>query len=500
MGRVKSARQRLRGKRMARHGEVAAAVAVASSPPASWLIPLIVVLVTTAAFLPALQNGFVNWDDYENYVTNPYYRGLGWIQLRWMFTTFFFGHYQPLSWMTLALDYLLWGLNPFGFHLTNLILHAINALLFYFVAVRLLSLSNPAPPAPAIRIAAGCSALFFAIHPLRVESVAWASERRDVQAGLFFFLTLLCYLKAVTGAKRNSSRWLGLALVVYTLSLLSKAVGMTLPVVLLLLDFYPLTRLSGGPGKWFAPEYRRIWWEKFPFFILGVAAGVIAVAAQRDFGALKSFEQWSAAARLAQALFGLVFYLWKTLIPFNLSPLYELPQDFHPWNLTILLSAAIVAALSVALLAARDVWPAALASWIFYILLLAPVLGVAQSGAQFVADRYSYLACLGWAILAGAALLRCRHAWIDGKIGKRSYLLTIGTAALILIALGVLTWRHARVWHDSEKLWRHVLSVVPESSFAHSNLGTVLLEHNEFEEALAHAREAARLRPDANAH
>jgi protein O-mannosyl-transferase len=494
MGRVKSARQRFRSERVGWHGEASAT----GSPSVSWLIPLVVVLATGLAFLPTFQNGFVDWDDYENFISNPNYRGLGWTELRWMFTTFRLGHYQPLSWITLALDYIIWGTDPFGFHLTNLILHSINALLFYFVAVRLLSLWNPALPAPAVKIAAGFSALFFAIHPLRVESVAWASERRDVQSGLFFFLTLLCYLKAAAEEKKNSSRWLGLALVAYSLSLLSKAVGMTLPVVLLLLDFYPLKRLSGGPGSWFGPESRRVWLEKIPFFILGVAAGAIALAAQRDFGALKTFEQWSAASRVSQALFGLVFYLWKTLIPFKLSPLYPLPQDFNPWDSTVLLSAAIVVALSAALLAARDVWPAALASWIFYILLLAPVLGFAQSGAQFVADRYSYLACSGWAVLAGAVLLRWRRAWTKATIERR---LIIGTAAMILVVLAILTWKQTQVWHDSEKLWRHVLSVVPESELAHANLAAVLLERNEFEEALAHDREAVRLRPaSADAH
>ena len=163
-----------------------------------WLVPPAIFLLTFAAFFPVLQNGFVNWDDYQNFLENPHYRGLDSTQLRWMFSTFYMGHYQPLSWMTFGLDYLFWGMNPLGYHLTNVILHAANAVIFYFVTLRLLSLalSNPAlSGGPGLIAAAGFAALLFAIHPLRVESVAWATERRDVLSGLFFLLTILCYLR-----------------------------------------------------------------------------------------------------------------------------------------------------------------------------------------------------------------------------------------------------------------------------------------------------------------
>jgi hypothetical protein len=158
--------------------------------------------VTCAAFLPALWNDFVNWDDDRNLIDNPFYRGLGWTQLSWMFSTFHEGHYQPLSWLTFAIDYLIWGMNPVGYHLTNLVLHGANAVFFYFLARRLLYAAVPQARVVdswRLRVSAGLAALLFAVHPLRVESVAWATERRDMLSALFFFWRDLLLLASVRG-------------------------------------------------------------------------------------------------------------------------------------------------------------------------------------------------------------------------------------------------------------------------------------------------------------
>src|SRR2546428_8776800 len=178
-----------------------------------WLVPVLVALVTFAVFLPALQNQFVNWDDDVNFLDNPHYRGLGWSQLRWMWTTHL-GHYIPLTWMTLGMDYLLWGMNPVGYHLTSLLLHATSAVVFFFLARRFLTLALPRASGRghALTVSAGFAPLRFAIHPLPVESVAWATERRDVLSGLFYLLTLLTYLRACErGARGRRSYWLSLA-------------------------------------------------------------------------------------------------------------------------------------------------------------------------------------------------------------------------------------------------------------------------------------------------
>src|SRR5262249_9501949 len=231
-------------------------------------LPVLIIALTFIFFLPSLYNGFVDWDDVKLLLENTQYRALDWPHIRWMFGTFYMGHYQPLTWLTYALDYFLWGVDPFGFHLTSLALHCINALLFYFLALRLLALSLGVEPRPRSRPAAFFAALLFAIHPLRVESVAWVTERRDVLSGLFFLATLLCYLKAAAAdAKRE--RWLAAAVILYALSLLSKAAGRALAVGLVAVGAFPLRRL--GSCTWFAAEAPRVWCRQRPLAFFALA-------------------------------------------------------------------------------------------------------------------------------------------------------------------------------------------------------------------------------------
>src|SRR3989441_241310 len=373
-----------------------------------WLAPLLVALFTLAAFLPALQNQFVNWDDKDNFLDNPHYRGLGWTHLRWMWTTHL-GHYIPLTWMTLGLDYLLWGMNPVGYHLTNLLLHAANAVVFFFVVLRILTraLSSPSERGHALALSAGFASLVFAIHPLRVESVAWATERRDVLSGLFYLLTILMYLRAREREERGRG-WYWLSVAVFGCALLSKSMVVNLPVVLLILDVYPLRRLGGAMGWWSEPA-RRVYVEKIPFVLLAAAASAIAVMAQSSVHAALSLAQLSVPGRVAISAYGLSFYLWKMVVPVNLSPVYERGL-IDPWATPFLLSYGLGLAITAIVLALRRRVPGLLAAWLAYIVVLSPVLGIFQSGPQIAADRYTYLANLGWAILAGAAMLSCRHA------------------------------------------------------------------------------------------
>src|SRR5438128_420715 len=327
------------------------------------LLPVLIALVTVVPFLPTLDNQFVNWDDDDNLVENPQYRGLGWTHLRWMWTTSHIGHYAPLTWMTFGLDYLLWGMNPVGYHLSNLLLHAANAAVFYLVARRILglALSGPAQRGNVgLAASAAFAALLFAIHPLRVESVAWATERRDVLSGLFYLLTLLVYLRAGE---------------------------------------------QGAPGR------------------SGSCASV-----------------------------GL---LVCALLPTSLAS--GLP-----------------------------------AAWLAYVVILLPVLGIFQNGPQIAADRYTYLAGLGWALLASAGMLA---AW-----RRRSFLVT-GLAVVLLLGFGTLTWNQVRVWHDSEKLWSHAVAIDPGSSIGQLSLGLALARHGKLAEAVEHYEAALRLEPgyvDAN--
>src|SRR2546427_5622780 len=455
------------------------------------VIPLVIAFSTFAAFLPALQNQFVGWDDAENFLDNPHYRGLGWTHLHWMWTTHL-GHYIPLTWMTLGLDYLLWGLNPVGYHLTSLLLHTANAVVFFFVVRRLLTRALPSPSEHgyALAVSSGFAALVFAIHPLRVESVAWVTERRDVLSGLFYLLTILLYLRACERGSRVRG-WYGLSVAAFVLALPSKSMVVNLPVVLLVLDVYPLRRLGGAVGWWSEPA-RRVYVEKIPFVLLAAAASAIALVAQLSHDTMVSVVQLSAPGRLAVSVYGLSFYLWKMVAPVNLSPLYELPPTVNPWAPPFIVSYGVVLAITAIVLALRRRVPGLPAAWVAYIVVLLPVLGIFQSGPQIAADRYTYLASLGWAILVSAGVL---SHW-----RRRPFLFT-GLAACVLFGLGILTWNQVQVWRDSEKLWTHALATYPKSSIADNNLGNVRADQSKLAEAIEHYRQALDINPEhASAH
>ncbi len=477
---------------------------------AGWLPPVLIVLSTVAAFFPALRGDFVHWDDDVNIVQNFNYRGLGWKQLAWMFTNVDLGHYQPLGWVTLGLDYVLWGMDPHGYHLTNLILHALNGVLFYFVALRLLAAAFRHPLNPgefSLRAAALFAALLFALHPLRVESVAWITERRGLLAGVFFFLSLLCYLRAVARAEAARSRWMGAALVAYGLSLVSKTSGVALPVVLLALDVYPLGRPGGGVRAWLEARNRRILSEKAPFLIIAIAAMAVAVIAEHQRGAMRGLDKYGPGLRVAQGLFAPAFYLWKMLVPAGLFPMYAKVADavpaywpFQPGAAAILSAGiAVTLALTAGLFLLRSRFPAGLANWFCYVALLGPVLGIVRFGDYLAADRYTYLACLGWPLLAAGGAISITRLDKESRPYKARLLCAAGV--LVLAGLGALTWKQSRVWRDSETLFQHVLTVAPDSAAAHNNLGIILGSRGELDEAIRHYRLVLKTDPDDdNAH
>lgn len=455
------------------------------------LAPLAVAALTFAVFLPALKNGFVNWDDLQTLVENQQYRGLGWRQLKWMFTTFHMGHYQPLSWVTFAFDHLIWGMNPLGYHLTSVILHALTALVFYFVCLKLLASGSERARSegdPGLYLSAAVAALFFAIHPLRVESVAWATERRDVLSGLFYLLAVNFYLKPrLPAGKTGFFRLHILPLAAFLLSLFSKGMGITLPAALILLDIYPLRRLPLSPRRWFTPEFRRIWLEKIPFIIFAAVFAVVGFTATG--GAMRSYEAFGPVPRIVHSLFSVWLYVWKTLVPFGLSPLYKLPGSFGLASWPSLLGAAFLTAATAA--AVRAGRPALLTAWAYYLVTLGPVAGFVKFGPQSAADRYTYLPCLGFAVLAGAGFhLSRRHP---------RGLLSNACAALTLLALTGLafgTWRQQKIWHDSETLWNYALALDPRLDIAHNNLGSYLTSSGEHDRARFHFLEALRINPD----
>ncbi len=498
MGKHKRARKALR----------AAAAPAPSAPRVSrlWrLLPPGLFGLAFLVFLPSLWNGFVDWDDDRNLVQNPHYRGLGWEQLTWMFGGNDTNFYMPLTWLTYGLDYALWGMNPAGYHLTSLILHALSACVFYFVALRLFRTARGGEPISdsALRAGAALAALFFALHPLRVESVVWATERRDVLSGLFYLLAILAYLRALEPGAAGTPRaraWYWGAVAAGLCALLSKPMAVSLPVVLVLLDIYPLKRLGFAPTSWITPAGRRAWLEKVPFILPAAATSAVTLVRVGQITDLTTLPSVGWLGRLAISLYALAFYLWKTLVPRNLSPLYEQPVPLDPIAWPFLVSAAAVLAVAIAALAFRRRWPALPVVGAAYVVVLLPVLGIVQVQTLIAGDRYTYLACLGWALLAGGLLTSAVEAHAAGRLG-RDPMAAIALLALALpIVLGALTWTQTRVWRDSETLWARALAVTP-SPRAHLHLGTTLVREGRPAEAIPHLRETLRLQPDyADAH
>ena len=460
------------------------------------LLPLAVALLTAAIVWPAVWNDFVEWDDYVNLKNNESFRGFAWPQLRWMFTAILMGHYIPVTWLSFALDYVLWGMDPMGYHLTNVLLHAANAAVFYLVALRLLGRALPAARS-VVPLCATVAALFFALHPLRAESVAWATERRDVLSGFFALITTLLYLKAAEADGRRRLRLLGAAVATYVLALGSKSIVMTLPLVLLLLDVYPLRRLPARWRDWGDVRLRGVWREKIPFFALAGLGAIVswyAVAANNFFTPGASYPLLS---RMGIAFYSLAFYAWKTLLPIGLTPLYELPHAIDLLAPRFLGSMVAVLGAGLTLLALRGRWPAGLAAATYYVITLAPVSGLIHAGHQLAHDRYSYLSCLGFALLVGAAPAAILRLHRENRIRPALVRVTLAGIGVWLAALAFMTVHQVQVWRDTETLWRYAVDSDNDCSLCHHNLGHTLLHaRNMPTEAVTHLERALRLRPD----
>ncbi|MBI2217380.1 MAG: tetratricopeptide repeat protein [Candidatus Rokubacteria bacterium] len=454
------------------------------------VVPLVVAALTAATFAGTLWNGFVDWDDTKLLVKNEAYRGLGWTQISWMFSNVMMGHYVPITWLTHGLDYVLWGMRPAGYHLTNLLLHATNAALFALVALRLLDAAARFT-APVRRLAAAAAALFFALHPLRTESVAWVTERRDVLSGAFLLVTLLLYLRShgepgapggafpdavaprVDRLSSSARYWTyqALAWVAYLLAILSKSIVMTLPVILVLLDFYPLRRLGPDWRAWGRPPAWLVWREKIPYTALAALAAMLGYYAQEANGFFTSPDIVPWTARPSLVLYSFWFYVEKTVLPLRLAPLYELPASIDPLAFRFLVPAAVIVLATTILVAFRRRWPAGLATWLSYTILLAPVAGLTHSGYQLAHDRYSYLSCLPWALLLGAGVGALLRAGTGGAL--RPIIVKAGVLAFAawLAGLSVLTWQQVETWRDTDSLWLNAAEAEPACALCRYNVG-----------------------------
>ncbi|MGB0715043.1 MAG: tetratricopeptide repeat protein [Phycisphaerae bacterium] len=466
---------------------------------------LILTVLTLAAFAEVRHHDFVNWDDQQNLIDNTAYQGWSSESLAWMFTTTHGGHYQPFTWLSWSVDHALWGLNPAGFHLTNLVLHILTAIALYVVTLQLIrprQINSPEASASTESttdnqsVAAFCGAAFFAIHPLRVESVAWVTERRDVLAGFLLVLSTafyLHYVRPADGTRRTG--WLVISLCTFVASLLSKASGMVLPAILLALDAYPLRRFAAQQGESRVQRYRSLLMEKVPYLLLAIGSAVLAAKAQREAGAMWSLEDHPLALRIAQAFQGLAFYPFKTLIPWPLSPLYEQDPQASIFDWPNIVGFIVVSTMTFLAYRYRLKYPAVSMAWFCYVILVAPTIGLVQSGPQLVADRYSYFSCMPFAVLLSGLVMSRLSGPADPPqlANRRSGTLTGGLALAIILVLA--TRQQVAIWESSKTLWAAVLERGTSTGIANANMASLLNQEGAHDLACQHADAALKTLP-----
>jgi Flp pilus assembly protein TadD len=440
----------------------------------------------------AVGHGFINYDDPRFLTDNAQVQsGLTWATVTWAFTNHVESYIMPLSWLSHALDCRLFGMWGGGHHLVSLILHALNAVLLFWVLRRLTGAMWPSALVAAL----------FAVHPLHVESVVWASERKDVLSTLFWCLTLLAY--AQYAAKPMVRRYLLVALL-YALALMSKPMVITLPCLLLLLDYWPLNRIRFDmPGRYIVRTGARLALEKVPLFALAAADGVATFLLQGASNAPVTVDDRSMPLRVVNAVVTYVFFIVKSVVPTGLSVIYPWPVDGFPaWQLVgaVLLLSVITA---VALMMAKK-RPYLIVGWLWYLGLMAPVMQVMQrhTFSYARADRYTYCALIGliimvvWTardVLAAADARTEKHAK-DPDFGFASFVAAVlGLGALL--SCGAVSFFQVGYWEDSVSLFQHALEVTPDNYPAHVSLGRALQNQNRFSEAEAHFRKALELRP-----
>lgn len=467
------------------------------------LVALAIFAITVAAFIPALQGQFLNWDDSTLFTKNHDFRGLGGPQLRWMFTTTLAGHYMPLTWLTLGLNYALGGMDPWGYHLVAMLLHATNAVLFYLVARRLLAAAggpvegewSEAGEAPAeVTVGAALAALVFAIHPQRVESVAWVTERGTLVSGALYLLAVLGYLRAVASPGAIRWRWWGVySVAAFAAALLGKGLAISLPATLLILDAYPLRRVRAR--GWVAVVR-----EKAPYIVVALLGAIVILYARNRGAEWSAFARFGIDARLAFVAYSFWFYPTSTIWPIGLTPLHEVPVAPALLQGRFLVPLLGLVAVTGILVLLRRRAPGALAAWAHSAVVVLPVSGIAHSGSQLVSDRYSYLAGLGWALLAGYGMIWAMRLRRQGRLSRWVSAVGVSGVGLLVAALAVGTWGQSGTWRDSETLWRWATEQDPACAMCEAILGEAIVYgapggRVRLDEGEAHVRRAIALRP-----
>jgi tetratricopeptide (TPR) repeat protein len=456
-----------------------------SSTRGRWLAAAILFAGTLLLFSRVAGHQFLLYDDGQYVAENARVAaGLSWSNVAWALGTLHFSNWHPLTWLSHMLDVQLFGMSPGAHHLVNALLHALNAALLFLLLSRMTG-------------AAGRSALvaaLFAVHPLHVESVAWLAERKDLLSTLLGFLALWAYARY---AERPGWWRYAAVLLLFAASLLAKAMWVTLPFLLLLLDLWPLRRLEPSPladdpeGPRL-PRFGagRLLHEKAPLLALSAASSAVTVVAQDRGGALMGLEL-PFGARVANALVSYVQYLGKTLWPVDLAIFYPLPAELPAWQ--VVGSAALLLVVTgIAVWRARRL-PWLPVGWFWFLGMLVPVIGLVQVGAQAMADRYTYVPVVGLFLVAAWGGERLAQRW---KVERPFQ----AAAAVLLLVLSVLTWRQLGTWRDHETVFRHAIAVTEGNARAHATLAVGLRSAGRLEEALAQVQEAIRLEPRSARH
>jgi protein O-mannosyl-transferase len=439
------------------------------------LICVVLIALTFGVFGRTGWFGFVNWDDPAYVSSNPIVRqGLTLKGVRWAFTFGGIGHWHPLTWLSHMADCTVFGANPGGPHLVNVALHALAAAILFLTFCEMTGRLWPCAFVAAV----------FAIHPLRAESVAWIAERKDVLSGVFFMLTLWAYVRF---ARKTSLRRYALMTICFALGLLCKNTLVTLPFVLLLLDWWPLGRMK---KKWAgddssATSFWSLAREKVPLLMLSAGSCVATFLTPEKVAAI---DQVPFLQRVDNAVISYIIYLRQTFFPAGLAALYPNPPGGHPPG-KVVMAIVLLTAVSVAIWKARRRCPYLLMGWLWYLGMLVPAIGLVQISYYSHADRYTYLPGIGLvlAITWGAVDLSSRWDHRQGLLG--------GLAAILIAALAVCAWRQTGFWRDSETLWIHALACTTNNYSAENNLGLALMEEGRMEDAMGHFQEALRINP-----
>lgn len=440
------------------------------------LIVLCLIAVCIAAFGRIAGNGLIYFDDNIYVTENPFIQsGFSLQSIAWAFTTTYFTYWHPVTWLSHMLDWRLFGANLSGHHLVSLLVH-IGAVIFFFLFL--------CKTTKNIRAAAFAAALF-AVHPLRVESVAWAAERKDVLC-LFFGMASL-YAYAFYAEDPKLSRYV-LSFILFVLSLMSKPLLVTLPFLLLLMDYWPLGRWEKDPLPKAGASTARLVAEKIPFLIVAIGVSILTVWAQTNAGAVSSLEKLPFLTRLANAVISYVAYLGKIFWPVHLAVFYPYEQAIPLWK--TISSGLLLAGITAWVLYYARKLPFLLVGWFWYLGTFVPVIGLIQAGDQAMADRHTYLPSAGIMIL----LVWGAMSFLQSKDLQKKILLPAGL--VIIVILAALTWQQCGYWKNGIVIWDHTLRVTPNNALAYKARGTNYDKLGLYERAIADYDEAIRLNPN----